>query len=140
MMNKREKALDLFSLGYNCAQSVLLAFCEDFGLPKEKAAQLSLSFGGGMGIKEACGALTGAFMVLGLAFPAHVPPLPQEKAGCYAQLPSFADAFRQHFGALRCGDLLTRNGGDKSCCKDFVGTAAELLEQFLQNETQSERS
>ena len=42
-------ATDNFRQGYNCAQSVLLAFAEEVNLDKETALKLSSSFGGGMG-------------------------------------------------------------------------------------------
>ena len=44
-----EKAVNNFKTGYNCAQSVFLAFAEDFGLDKGTALKLSSSFGGGGG-------------------------------------------------------------------------------------------
>src|SRR4030042_5370243 len=52
----------------NCAQSVITSFCEDFGLATDLAMKVARAFGGGMGqSKGACGAVTGAYMVLGLA-------------------------------------------------------------------------
>ncbi|MBQ4523064.1 MAG: helix-turn-helix domain-containing protein [Lachnospiraceae bacterium] len=59
MENKREKAMKLFETGCNCSQAVLLAFAEDFGLEKEKAAALSVPFGGGMSKQgKTCGCLS----------------------------------------------------------------------------------
>ena len=58
---------ELFAQGYNCAQSVLLAFEDITGLDRETAARVASSFGGGIGGSgEVCGALTGALMALGL--------------------------------------------------------------------------
>ena len=54
-----------FREGYNCAQSVLLAFGDVTGLDENTAAMLSSSFGGGLGrMREVCGAVSGAAMVL----------------------------------------------------------------------------
>ena len=50
---------------YNCAQSVLIPFSAELGLTPEQAEGLAAHFGGGMGCGGACGALTGALMVLG---------------------------------------------------------------------------
>ena len=47
--NKREKAQALFKQGYNCAQSVLLAYADELGLDKKPAAIIASSFGGGIG-------------------------------------------------------------------------------------------
>jgi len=70
-MSKQEtinKALSLFDEGYACSQSILLAFSDRFGIDEEKAKLISSTFGGGMGrLRQKCGAVTGGFMVLGLA-------------------------------------------------------------------------
>ena len=44
-----EKAANNFRDGYNCAQSVLLAFANQVGLKEDEALKLASSFGGGMG-------------------------------------------------------------------------------------------
>ena len=44
-----EKAAALFTQGYNCAQSVFVAFSDVTGMDEELAKRLSSSFGGGMG-------------------------------------------------------------------------------------------
>ena len=51
---------------YNCAQSVLVPFAEDFGLSEEKAYALASAFGAGMKMGGVCGAITGGLMVMGL--------------------------------------------------------------------------
>ena len=38
-MTRPEKAEALFRSGYNCAQSVVMAFAPDFGLTQEEAAR-----------------------------------------------------------------------------------------------------
>ena len=65
-MTHREKAMNNFLEGYNCAQAVIIAFSEELGLDKDTAAMLSCSFGGGMGqMRETCGAVTGMALVAG---------------------------------------------------------------------------
>ena len=54
-MDHSRYAEELFLSGYNCAQSVVVAFCDVTGLDKGFAAQISSSFGGGMGrMREVC--------------------------------------------------------------------------------------
>ena len=48
-MTHGEKVGTLFLEGYNCAQSVVLAFADEMGIPKETAARIASSFGGGLG-------------------------------------------------------------------------------------------
>ncbi|HSW58528.1 MAG TPA: C-GCAxxG-C-C family (seleno)protein, partial [Dehalococcoidales bacterium] len=51
----------------NCAQSVLLAFCEELGLDRATALRLTMGFGGGMGhTGGTCGAVVGAYLIFGL--------------------------------------------------------------------------
>ena len=53
----------------NCAQSVLAPFAPEYDLSEEAALRISTGFGSGMGrLCEVCGALTGAFMVVGLKY------------------------------------------------------------------------
>ena len=74
-----------FLEGYNCAQAVLLAFAEDAGLEKNTALRLASSFGGGVGgMREMCGALSGACMAAGLLFGYDSPDAKEEKAAHYA--------------------------------------------------------
>ena len=138
-MSKQEIAMDLFRQGYNCAQSVLLAFCEDFGLSRQMATKISLPFGGGMGqMRETCGALTGSFMVLGLLDKAPAPPTPQEKAVCYEKVRAFAEEFRRENGSILCRELLALSQTEerKKNCALLVGETAKLLEECLQHLSQ----
>ena len=40
------RAVDNFMQGYNCAQSVFMAFADLYGLSREQALHVSASFGG----------------------------------------------------------------------------------------------
>ena len=60
---KAERAKTLFQQGYNCAQSVAVAFAPEMGLSEETAARLASAFGGGMGrMREVCGAVSGMLL------------------------------------------------------------------------------
>lgn len=144
-MSYREKAEKLFLEGYNCAQSVLLAFEDVTGLPRETAAKLSSSFGGGMGrMREVCGALTGAFMVLGLLYGYACPEAGEEKAAHYARIQELSASFRAMHGTILCRELLERPDTapvpsartpeyyrDRPCAR-LVGDAAELVERYME--------
>ena len=47
-----EKAVEFFKSGYNCSQSVVLAFADMYGFTQEQAARMAASFGGGIGRME----------------------------------------------------------------------------------------
>ena len=60
-------ATDNFRAGYNCSQSVAMAFADLYGIPLPLMAQLSASYGGGIGrMRETCGSALGIFMLAGL--------------------------------------------------------------------------
>ena len=63
-LDKVKKSGDLFLEGYNCAQSVFCAYCEDYGIPFEQGLKMSSSLGGGMGrLREVCGAVSAIFLI-----------------------------------------------------------------------------
>lgn len=73
-MDHREIAIDNFKKGYNCAQSVVVAYCDVLGMEPDFAAKMASSFGGGMGrMREVCGAVSGMLMVAGLLYDTKLP-------------------------------------------------------------------
>ena len=52
----------------NCAQSLVSMYCEDFGLDRNLGLKVAMGFGSGMArTGNTCGAVTGAYMILGLS-------------------------------------------------------------------------
>ena len=67
MMDRGNLAKEYFMQGYNCAQSVLLAFSDVTGLDEDFAAKMASSFGGGIGrLREVCGAVSSMMTVFGI--------------------------------------------------------------------------
>lgn len=63
---RAEQARANFLSGYNCAQSVVMAYADAIGLDKEFAAKIAASFGGGMGrMREVCGTVSGMAILAG---------------------------------------------------------------------------
>lgn len=139
---------ELFAQGYNCAQSVLLAFEDITGLDRETAARVASSFGGGIGGSgEVCGALTGALMALGLVVGNTDPADKAAKEFHRRRSFDFAVLFEAEQGSLRCWELLAlpepeAGAGltqinkalsklDESPCPKLVMSAARLLDEFL---------
>ncbi len=63
-MDRVETALSRFQEGFSCSQAILSTYGEEVGLARSLGLKLAAGFGGGMA--ETCGAVTGAFMVVGL--------------------------------------------------------------------------
>lgn len=94
-MSKKLKAASLFREGYNCAQSVVLAFAEEMNMDEKTAAKLSSSFGGGMGrLREVCGAVSGMFLVAGMIKGYDCPDDDENKAEHYRLIQSLAEEFK----------------------------------------------
>ncbi|MDR0361818.1 MAG: C-GCAxxG-C-C family protein [Planctomycetota bacterium] len=142
MRDRKRVAAERFAQGFNCAQATLCAFADDAGIDERTALLLSSSFGGGMGMKGACGALTGMFMAAGL-LRGFAEPDQAGKRAHQASIKDMAETFRERFGALDCRDLLKllaenppppgANAGARPCQR-FVQGAVEILEERLNNE------
>ena len=147
-MDHAEKARELFLEGYNCSQSVFLAFHDLTGLGPSESARIASSFGGGMGrLREVCGAVSGAFMVLGLLRGYDDPKDAEAKAAHYAMLQDFADEFREKHGSIICRDLLsgvkttpgkrpeerTKDYYESRPCLRYVSDAAGMVDEYLKN-------
>lgn len=107
-VNKRaEQAVAYFKQGYNCAQSVYMAYADLFDLDVNLAAKIIAPLGGGMGrLREVCGAVSGMFLVAGLKHPADNPTDHEAKTRNYAAVQRLAEKFRQKNGSIVCRELL----------------------------------
>lgn len=107
-MEHGEKAAELFVCGYNCAQSVAVAFCDLTGLNEDQASKMVSPFGGGFGRqREVCGAISGLCLVLGLLHGYSDPTDDAAKTALYRDTQALCADFRAQFGSLLCRDLLS---------------------------------
>lgn len=145
-MTRRELAMANFMEGYNCSQSIVLAFSDMLQLDKETLLKLASSFGGGMGrLREVCGSVSGMFMVIGLLYGYDGPETGQIKADHYARVQELAHKFEEKHGSIVCRELLglsvrhdvpvpearTAQYYQKRPCPEIIGDAAEILEQYI---------
>ena len=101
------RAVELFKMGYNCAQSVTAAFADEYGYTEEQALKMSASFGGGIGrMRETCGAACGMFILAGLETGCTDASDREGKAANYAFVQQLAEEFRNECGSLVCAELL----------------------------------
>ncbi len=104
---KENEALNAFNLGLNCAQSVVTVFSEDLNFDNLQSLNLAFGFGGGMGrLQETCGAVTGAFMVLGIYNSKKQMDLSHRKEACYSMIRKFNEQFLSIHGSTKCRTLL----------------------------------
>ena len=141
-------AEELFRRGYNCAQAVCCAFCDVTGLDIDDAARLASSFGGGLGrLRETCGTVSGAAMVLGAVYGYSEPGSAELKNAHYELVREFARRFRERCGSIVCRELLSAAGVDpapggtsaprtpdfyrKRPCPKLAYEAARIVDELL---------
>ena len=143
-----EKAVVFFKSGYNCSQSVVLAFADMYGFTQEQAARMAASFGGGIGrMRQTCGAACGMFLLAGLETGATDPKDREGKGANYAVVQELAAEFKKRNGSTICAELLglkkpegvptpeerTEQYYAKRPCARMVEEAARIWAEYLEN-------
>lgn len=130
---------------YNCTQALLLPFLEQYGIREEDGFKIASVFGAGMGrMQETCGAVTGAFMVLGLEYGFVNPKDEQQRELLLEKTREFVAKFKDEYGTIKCRDLLlcdlnTEEGQKKHkeknqrelICKQCVKHSVRILEGMI---------
>jgi C_GCAxxG_C_C family probable redox protein len=143
-MNRIQKAMQLFSSNFNCAQAVLAAFADELGLDESAALKLASGFGGGIGCTGGvCGALSGAVMAMGLRYGTADALDKTTKLEVYRKVRRLTEEYKLRTGSTICRELmgfdmstpqgqrLAKVPGAFDRCDDFVRIAAEVLEEML---------
>lgn len=142
MCNYGEKAAKFHCGGCgNCAQAVFAAFEDKTGLDQATALRLASSFGGGLGgMKEACGALTGALMAFGMICAPADASDKEAKARHYARVQEFCSRFKARNSSILCRELLASGYAPEmgfsadyfaKPCDRYIYNAAEILAEML---------
>jgi len=140
--SKVDEAVACFNNGFNCSQAVFSTYCEDFGLDKKSALKIACGFGAGMGrLQGTCGAVTGAYLLIGLIHGKHLREDEPAKEKTYALIREFAGLFEERNKTTSCRELLgvdlisgdeqTVSARVKAICPKVVQDAAEIVEQIL---------
>jgi len=125
---------------FNCAQTVFSLFADDLGIDEKTALKIASGFGGGMACAETCGAVTGAYMVIGMKH-GNATSNPEDKAHTKMQIRKFNTEFKKIHNSLICKnltgfDISTTEGAAaaqeanvfRTKCPGFIKTACNLLE------------
>ncbi len=143
MSSLADNAVELFFKGLNCSQVVLGSFCEKYGMKQEQGFAIGTGLGGGIRQGEACGAVTGAVLVIGLKYGNSNDQEQDKKALCFEKTSEFLQLFQEKQGSIVCRDLLGYDLGKKderematqkdifrTICPIMIRTAIELLEEL----------
>lgn len=145
-----QAAVENFESGYNCAQSVFLAYADLLDLERDMAQMMSVSFGGGMGrMREVCGTVSAMAMLAGFKYPVKEKTDQEARTRNYAMVQKAAGMFKDVYGSIICRDLLppadaaattpapslrTKEYYGKRPCSKYVAQAARIAGQMLKGE------
>lgn len=148
-MTKKELGSNYFKSGYNCAQSVVLAFKDELGMDEKTASTLSAGFGGGFGrLREVCGAVSGMVMVISTKFGYYDPLDNVKKMELYKVIQLLVNKFKEINGSYICRELMNLPEGSstpvpeertetyykKRPCAELVGIACDILDKYFKGE------
>jgi len=149
--SRQQSATNYFLQGFNCCQSVLLAFSDILKVDQETLKTIASGFGGGMGrLREVCGAFSGMVMMAGFISPAADPSVKEDRTKNYALVQQFAEKFKElNGGSIVCRELLglaknaakespvpserTADYYKKRPCPIIIGNAAKIIAEYLAN-------
>lgn len=150
---RAEIAKNYFRQGYNCCQSVVMAFKDVCGLEEDVLLKMTVGLGGGVGrMREVCGCVCGMAVLSGFfpGYPAATRNQPQDiraqKAAAYTLTQKMAGEFRKETGGIVCRELLgipqsesspvpeqrTADYYRKRPCADLVALAARIVSEELE--------
>jgi C_GCAxxG_C_C family probable redox protein len=144
--HREDKATVFFHKGFNCAQAILYAFCDDLNLDPDMAVKLSCGFGAGMGRKQVvCGAVSGGIIVIGIKHGRGENDDRQAMEKAYQKTRGLMDQFESEHGSCLClkllngCDLMTDQGQTdfkekdliKTTCTPCVRSVVRILENIL---------
>ncbi len=144
-MTREERARELFSNSYNCAQAVAMAFSADTGMDEDLSCRMATAFGAGGGRRQfCCGAVSGALLVISLLKGRELggPKAAQEES--YTLAREFFARFEAEHGSSECKvlldriDLLTHEGQERFVsegmsrhCEGIITHTVRILEEIL---------
>ena len=150
-ISRADRAYNAFKSGYNCAQSVAVAFADKLEMDESVVAKLTSGFGGGMGrLRETCGAISGSVFVISALYGYDDSNSGEEKARLYSEISAIGEQFKSEFGTVNCATLLkgikttlgsipeerTAKYYGTRPCVHFVVRATELVEEYINQKEQ----
>ena len=142
--NRPRYAKERFLKSMNCSQAILETYAQEMGMSVENARKVSAAFAGGMGMGSECGAVTGAFMVIGMKHGKTADKDAGADRQTFSRVARLVEEFKKQHGDISCSRLLgtdmgTPEGVKKAAgqglfttkCPGFVETASIILDQIL---------
>lgn len=143
-MTRAQLAVERFREGFHCSQAVLEAWAPECRLDPIQARRIATPLAGGSGLGGECGALTGAFLVIGAKWGVSRADDTEGFLSAISKVKDLADRFRSLHGAVNCRELLgldvfSEEGFREfqeedmklNRCVQYVEDTMNLLEQIM---------
>ncbi len=141
-------ASESFSNGFNCAQSIVSTFGPGLGISRDLSLKLGTGLGAGGNYNgKICGAVLGAFIILGLKYGTDNANDKEQKELVRKKIDDFTASFKSEFGSIECNELLHADISKpevlqrlrdehvfQDFCTNVVRKAALLIEDMITNE------
>ena len=137
----KDKLFKLLEEGLNCSQTVLTYYADRYKLEKGKAIAIAQPFESGVFTGGTCGAVSGAYMVLGLEYSSTGP---ETRDKMREKVEIFNQKYTEKMGSLICKDILnldisTEEGFKKALeekkfeeiCPRAMVAAIEVLDEMV---------
>ncbi len=148
-MNPVRASMQYFRERFACAPSILAAFGEAEGLPKETAFKIACGLAAGCArTGQTCGAVTGAYLVLGLKYGKAVVGDDEAKEHTFSLVREFNERFLKQYPSINCTELLGVDMGTaeglrkareekiiENICPYIVKFTAEILYDIIKEES-----
>jgi len=131
-----ENALRYFDEDHNCAQAVLHAVLDKYGLYFDEATSVIAGMGGGIGLQgNVCGAISGAVAAFGLLNGQRYSDFKEHKEATYTSAIKFMYKFKKLHETVICETLTGVKMDDKEARDKAIATGHfhKICPQFVED-------
>ena len=139
-MNKKQIE-NYLQEGLNCSQTVLMYFHKRYDLSEKTASKIAQPFESGLFRGETCGAVSGAYMVLGLEYGSHEE---NSRMIMKEKIEEYNKSFKEKMRTLQCEEILGINISTdenlmiaveekkiEEICPRAITASIEILEEMI---------
>ena len=132
MSEAAKKAVENHKKGYNCAQAVACAFCQQLRRDEKEVFEMMEAFGFGMGTMGTCGAVSAMAAVVGMRESDGCLDAPATKKVCYKKMKELTAKFLEMNNSIICREIKGVDTGTVlRSCDGCVEDAARIVEEYL---------
>ncbi len=118
----KEQVVELFMQQMDCSQITAAEFADETGMSREELCRITACFAGGMMRGETCGAVIGAYNVIGAIYGHAGPNQDEQKGIMMTKMFEFNSRFSERRGGkFMCKELLDADISTKEGMEKIIG-------------------